>query len=204
MNRLGLIAAAAQFAPRLFQVRRRTWIAAGIGLLVMFGLLIWAALALIGWFFGQIPGWSAATPEAARGAKEMVERQVEQVIPGARDKVAAGLAELAPILRSGDRPQRDVSGTDIAPVPRYPGLTRTFWHREGKQITVHYEARADYTAVLDHYVRGFAALGYTQELQSATPEAESHAWTKDKQRYLVKIVSKPKGMVSVEIETTLK
>jgi len=204
MNKLGFIAAAAQFAPRLFQVRRSTWIAVGVGLLVLFGLLIWAALALISWFFGQAQGWSAAAPEVAREALATVEQQVEQVVPGAREKVAAGLSELAPILKSEDRPQRDVSGTDIAPVARYPGLTRTFWHREGRQINVHYEGRADFAAVLDHYVRGFTALGYTQELQSASPEAETHAWIKGKQRYLAKIVSEPKGMVSVDIETALQ
>ena len=200
MNKPGLFAAAAQFAPRLFQVRRSTWIAAGVGLLVLFGLLIWAALALISWFFGQVQGWSAAAPEAARGVLETVEKQVEQVVPGAQEK----LAEVVPILKSGDRPQRDVTGTDIAPVARYPGLTRTYWHREGRQINEHFEGRADYVAVLDHYVRGFTALGYTQELQSATPESETHAWIKGNQRYLAKIASEPKGMVSVDIETTLK
>jgi len=205
MNILGFIAAAEQFAPRLFQVRRSTWIAVGVGLLVLFGLLIWAALALISWFFGQVQGWSAAAPEAARGALATVEQQVEQMVPGAREKMSAGLSEFVSIRKSEDsRPQRDVSGTDIAPVARYPGLTRTFWHREGRQINVHYEGRADYAAVLDHYVRGFAAQGYKQELQSATPEAEIHAWIKGKQRYLAKIVSQPKGAVSVDIETTLQ
>lgn len=200
MNKPGLIAAAAQFAPRLFQIRRSTWIAAGVGLLVLFGLLIWAALALISWFFGQVQDWSAAAPGAAREALATAERQVEQVVPGAQEK----LAEIVPILKSGDRPQRDVTGTDIAPVARYPGLTRTFWHREGRLINVHFEGLADYVTVLDHYVRGFTALGYTQELQSATPVSETHAWIKGNQRYLAKIASEPKGMVSVDIETTLK
>ena len=200
MNKLGLIAAAAQFAPRLFQVRRSTWIAAAIGVLVLFGLLIWAALALIGWLFGQIKDWSAAAPEAAQDALATVGRQVDQVAPGMQDT----LSELLPVIKPDGRLQRDVNGTDIAPVARYPGLTRTFWHREGRLITVHFEGRADYAAVLDHYVRGFTDLGYTQELQSATPVAETHAWIKGTQRYLAKIVSEPKGMVSVDIETTLK
>ncbi|MCU0933478.1 MAG: hypothetical protein MUE86_03335 [Thiobacillaceae bacterium] len=200
MNKLGFFAVAAQAANRVLQVRRRTWVLLGVAMLTLFGLLIWAAVALIGWFFGQAQGLSAAAPEAARDAIATVERQVEQVIPGAREKVA----EYVPILKSEDRPQRDVSGTDFAPVARYPGLTRTFWHREGRQVNVHYEGRADYAAVLGHYVQGFAKLGYTQELQSATPEAETHAWVKGKQRYLAKIVSEPRGMVSVDIETTLQ
>jgi hypothetical protein len=200
MNKLGLIGLAAQAAPRVFQIRRRTWIMLGAGLLILFGLMIWAAFALIGWFFAQLQGWSDAAPEAARGALATVERQVEQVAPGAREK----MSEIVPILKAGDWPQRDVSGTDIAPVERYPGLKRTHWQREGRQINVHYEGRADYVTVLGHYVQGFTSLGYTQELQSATPEAETHAWIKGKQRFLAKIVGKPKGVVFVQIETTLE
>jgi hypothetical protein len=200
MNKFGLFALAGQAAPKIFQVRRRTWILLGVALLTLFALLIWAAIALIGWFFGQAQGWSAAAPEAARSALATVERQVEQVVPNAREKVS----EYVPILKSEDRPRRDVSGTDFAPVERYPGLARTYWHREGRTVYVHYEGRADYATVLGHYVEGFASLGYSQELQSATPEAETHAWIKGKQRYLAKISSEPKGMVLVEIESTLQ
>lgn len=198
MNKLGLFALAAQAAPKVFQVRRRTWIMLGIGLLILLGLAIWAVIALTGWFFGQVQGWGAVAPEAARGALENVERQVEQVVPGAREK----LGEFVPALKPEDRPQRDVSGTDVAPVARYPGFLRTAWHREGRQVTARYEGQADYAAVLSHYIQGFTTLGYAQEVQSATPEAEAHAWVKGKQRYLVKVTAKPKGTVSVQIETT--
>lgn len=204
MNKLGLLALAAQTAPKVFQVRLRTWVLLGLGILSLLALLLWAIIALMGWFFSQVEIWNAAAPKAARDALATVERQVEQVVPGAREKVAAGLGELAPILKSGDRPQRDVSGQDIAPVARYPGLTRTSWHREGRQVTVQYEGRADFAAVLGHYVQGFTALGFTQDLQSATPEAETHAWIKGKQRYLAKIAGAPKDRVSVQIETTLE
>ena len=200
MNKLGFLALAAQAAPKIFQVRRRTWVLLSLSILILLGLLMWAMIALSGWFFSQVQIWSSAAPEAARGALATVERQVEQVVPGAQEK----LAEIAPIINAGDRPQRDVTGTDIAPVARYPGLTRTFWRREGRLITVQFEGRADYAAVLDYYARDFAALGYTQELQSATPEAETHVWIKGDQRYLAKIVSKPKGKVLVEIEGTLQ
>lgn len=198
MNK-SLLFAAARFAPRFFQVRRGTWIGVGVALMLLAALLVWAAIALMGWFFGQLRDWSATAPEAARDALATVERQAEQVAPGIREKVT----EFESILSPADRPRRDVSGTDFAPVPRYPGLARTFWHREGKQIAVHYEGRADYAAVLDHYLQGFAALGYTRETQSATPEAETHAWIKGKKRYVTKIASQPKGMVYVDIETTL-
>lgn len=192
MNRLGVVALV---ASRVMQVRRRTWVLLGLGLLVLTGLLIWAAIALMGWFFGQVQGWSAKAPEAAQGALATV----EQMAPGAREKVA----EYVSILKPEERPQREVSGTDLAPVARYPGLVRTYWHREGRNVSAHYEGRADYAAVLAHYLQGFAALGYSQELQSATPEAETHVWTKGPQRFLAKIISTPKGGVSVQIETTL-
>lgn len=194
MNNPGFFAAAAQFAPRLFQVRRRTWIAVGVGLLVLFGLLIWAALALIGWFFGQAQGWMGAAPEAARGAME----QVEQVVPGVREK----LGEFVPGLKPS-QPPRDVSGTDVGPVARYPGLVRTYWQREGKQVTIEYAGEADYAAVLDHYAKGFAVQGYAQSVQSATPAAETHEYTKGRERMTLAITQQPKGGVRTRIETTL-
>lgn len=204
MNELGLFAYAAQFAPRYFQIRRRTWIAVGVGLLVLFGLLIWAVVALMGWFLGQAQGWMGAAPEAARGAVEQVE-QVEQVVPGMREK----LGELVPALIPGGhksavtQPQRDVSGTDVGPVARYPGLARTYWHREGKKATIEYEGEADYAAVLDHYARGFATQGYAQSVQSATPSAEMHEYAKGGERITLTIAQLPKGAVSARIETSL-
>lgn len=202
MNTPGLFAAATQFAPRLFQIRRRTWIAVGVGLLVLFGLLIWAAVALVGWFLGQAQGWMGAAPEAARGAVE----QVEQAVPGMREK----LGELMPALIPGGhksavtQPQRDVSGTDLGPVARYPGLARTYWHREGKQVAIEYAGAADYAAVLDHYAQGFAAQGYAQTVQSAQTDAETHEYAKGAERLLIKITQKARDGVSVRVETSLQ
>lgn len=197
MSKLGLFALV---GAKIMQVRRRTWVLLGLGLLALFGLSIWAAIALMGWFFAQVQGWGAAAPEVARDALATVEQQVEQVAPGAREKIA----EFVPVLKPAENPWREVSGTDIAPVPRYPGLVRTHWHREGRQVTVHYEGRAAFPAVLDHYLRGFAAMGYAHELLSASPAAESHVWTQGKQRYHANILAKPKGEIAVKIETRLE
>jgi hypothetical protein len=194
MDKTGLFAFAAQFAPRLFQVRRSTWITVGVGLLVLFGLLIWAAVASIGWFFGQAQGLMGTAPEAARGAME----QVGQVVPGVREK----LGEFVPALKPS-QPQRDVSGTDLGPVARYPGLARTYWHREGKQVTIEYEGEADYAAVLDHYAKGFAAQGFTQSVHSATPEAETHEYAKSDERITLKLAQQSSGKVKLGIETRL-
>lgn len=195
INKPGLFVFAAEFAPRLFQVRRRTWIAVGVGLLVLFGLLIWTAVALIGWFFGQAQNWMGAIPDAARGALE----QVEQAVPGAHEK----LGELVPALKPTAPPQRDVSGADLGSVARYPGFARTHWHREGKQITVEYEGQADHMTVLDYYSAGFAEQGFSQTVQSATPVTETHEYTKGRERIILKITQNPKGMVRARIETTL-
>ena len=196
MNKLGLFATLSQFAPRLFQVRGRTWVAVGAGLLVLVGLLIWAAIALLGWFFGQAQGWMGAAPEAARGAME----QVERAVPGMREKLGA----IMPTLKPAAPPQRDVSGADLGPVARYPALVRTHWQQEGGQAAVEYEGQADYAAVLDHYARGFAAQGFAQSVKSATSQAETHEYTKARERVVLKIAQQPKGGVSVRIEAALQ
>lgn len=191
MIRPGLFALAARFAPRLFQVRRRTWVGVGLGLLLLFGLMIWAGLALIGWLFGQAQSWMGNAPETVRGAVE----QAEQAVPGAREK----LGEWVPALKSAP-PRRDVSGADLGPVARYPGLARTYWQRDGKQVTIEYQGQADYAAVLDHYAKGFPAKGYVQNVQSATPAAETHEYTRDSERIVLKIAQQPDGLVSARLE----
>ncbi len=226
MSKLGLLFSfAANFAPRFFQVRRSTWIAVGVGLLVLFGLLIWAAVALIGWFFGQSKSLLGTAPGTTQGALGQVEQalpgvreklgvmmgaapeaaqralgQVEQVLPGTGEKLGA----IVPALKPETQPQRDVSGTDLGPVARYPGLTRTHWHRETGRAAVEYGGKADYAAVLDHYAKSFAAQGFAQSVQSATPESETHEYTQDRERITLKIVQKPRGGVSVRIETALR
>lgn len=204
MNKSDLISNAANFAPRLFQVRRSTWVSIGVGLLVLLGLLIWATVSLIGGLWGQAQNMAGAAPDMLRGTVRGALEQVEAIVPGARDK----LAEFVPALKSESvtkiQPQRDVSGVDLGPVARYPSLIRTYWQREGGQAAVAFEGKVDYATVLDHYAKGFAAQGYTQSVQSATPEAEAHAYTKGHERFILKIAQQPKGSVSVRIETTLQ
>lgn len=192
MNRLGPFALAAQFAPRLFRVRRRTWIAIGVGLLVLFVLLVWAGLALLGWLFGQAQTLMGDAPQTVRGAVQ----QAEQALPEAREKIG----EWVPALKTAP-PMRDVSGGDIGPVARYPGLARTYWQRAGKQLTVEYQGAAGYAAVVDYYTKGFAAQGYTQSVQSATPSAETHSYTKGDERFTLTLAQAAGDQVKVRIET---
>ena len=193
------------FGLRFLQVRRGTWIAIGLGVLTLVALLIWAAIALLGWFFGQAQGLAGKAPDVARGAIGQVEQvapgvraQIEQVVPGVREQLGAWVPALKP-----EPPPRDVSGTDVGPVARYPGLARSHWHREGREITVRYEGTADYAAVLDHYVRGFAAQGYAQTILSAAREGERHDYAKGAERVGFALEQLPGGRVKATVVAVL-
>ena len=221
MHKPGLLTYVAQFAPGLFRVHRSTWITVGAGLLVFLGFLIWAAMALIGWLWSQTQNLAGATPDAVRG----VVRQVEEFVPGARamlDQAVAsvpdprgalgrateqlpGASELLGGILPASKPdallQRDVSGQDLGPVARFPGLARTQWQRTAEGAAVDYEGKADYVKALDYYARGFVSAGFEQAVQSSTLEAETHEYTKNRERLTLKIAQKPKGLIGVRIET---
>jgi hypothetical protein len=224
MNKSGIFAHAAQFAPGFLGLRRRTWIGVGIGLLVLMVLLTWAGLALIGWLWGQTRSLAGATPETLQGtARSVLEQvkgvvpgaqgmldqvaervpgirgaldQVKESVPGAREKLAVLLPALAP-----ETPQRDVSGEDLGPVVRPAGLIRTHWQRGENQAAVGYAGKAGYATVLDHYTKGFADHGFRQTIESATPTAEAHQYSNGSEQYVVKIAQQTPSLVSVRIET---
>jgi hypothetical protein len=198
MSKLGFLGYAAAFVPGLLQVRRSTWIAAGLSVLVLLGLMAWAAVALIGGLWGQARNLSDAAPDVLREATRAAVEQVDVIVPSMREK----LGEFVPALKA-EQARRDVSGTDVGPVARYPGLTRDYWHREGREITVRYKGAADYAAVLDHYTKGFVDQGYRQNLLSAAPDAERHEYLKDADRVGFFLAKNPKGEVKVTIVTVL-
>lgn len=194
MKPLGILALAAQFAPRFLQIRRSAWIAGGLGLLAMLALLVWAAVALSGWLWGQGKVLAGGAPEAVRTVVTEVGQQVEQVVPGAREV----LGEWLP-ARKPESPPRDVSGADIGPMARYPGLVRSLWQNDGSATTVRYEGRADYAAVLDHYAKGFSAQGYTQRVVSAAPEGEEHEYRKGEERIRFVLAQLPQGRIAATL-----
>lgn len=194
MSKIGLLALASQFAPRFLQIRRGTWLAIAVGLMGLLVLFAWAAFAIFGWLWGQGKSLTEGAPEAVR----IIASQVEQAVPGARET----LGDLVPALKP-EPPPRDVSGTDIGPVTRYPGLARSHWHRDGREITVRYEGRADYPTVLDHYAKGFATQGYVQSVMSATPEAETHDYRKGDERVRFEITRLPQDKVKATIVAVL-
>ncbi|PKO84366.1 MAG: hypothetical protein CVU17_04245 [Betaproteobacteria bacterium HGW-Betaproteobacteria-11] len=178
-----------KFAGGIMQIRGRTWIALGLGLLTLLALAIWAVVALFGWLWGQGKTLATGTPEATR----VIVEQVDQIIPGARET----LGEWLPAL--GSEPPRDVSGTDIGPVARFPGLVRAHWQRTGAETTVRYEGSADYHAVLDHYAGGFVANGFAQSVLSATLEGERHEYRKDAERVILTLDRLPQGRIRVTL-----
>jgi hypothetical protein len=194
---------ATQFASRLMQVRRSTWVALGVGVLVFIGLLIWAAIALLGWLWGQSQTWMEKTPAVAHEALA----QIERVVPGAGETLGqlapSHVPASEPVKKPPAQTQRDVSGTDLAPVARYPGLARTDWQRWGKQVIIEYEGKADYATVLDHYLKGFAERGFVQVVQSASATAETHEFTQGLERIGLAIMQKPNDNVSVKLNVTL-
>jgi hypothetical protein len=198
MSKLGLLGFVATLVPGLLQVHRSTWIAAGLSMLVLMGLMTWAAIAVIDGLWGQARNLSATAPDVVRDATRAAVGQVEVIVPGVREKPV----EIVPALKA-EQPRGDVPGTDVGPVARYAGLARVYWHREGREIAVRYEGTADYAAVLDHYVSGFSAQGYGQNLLSATPDAERHEYIKDADRVGFVLTRDAKGVVKATIVTVL-
>ena len=225
MNKPDLFTHAANFAPGFLQRNRRSLIGIGIGLLVFVALLIWAALSLIGWLWGQTQSMAGAAPDALRNATGGVMEQVKAFAPGAQgvlDQVKASvpgaqgmldqakeavpgahemLAGFVPASKPEATLQRDVSGEDLGPVPRYSGSMRTKWQRTGEQAAAEYEGKDDYVKVLDYYANGFIAQGFSRFVQTASTEAETHEYTKGSERFSLSIAQKPKGVISVRVET---
>ena len=130
------------------------------------------------------------------GAQGMLD-QAKETIPGAREL----LAEVVPAIKPETTPQRDVAGEDLGPVSRYSGLMRTKWQRTGEQTAVEYEGKGDYVKVLDYYSKGFINQGFSQNVQAASTEAETHEYAKGSERYRFNITQKPKGLILVRLES---
>ena len=232
MSKHSFLSHASQCTYGRFRGRRSTWVAVGTGVLVLVGVLIWSALALFVWFWGQTQNLAETSPGVMRGAARAVLAQVSEIIPGARsvldqltDSVPAGRAafdkitegipgasqlpgEIVPTIKPETPAQNDVPGQDFGPVRRFPGIARTQWQRKGGRETVEYEGKVDYVKVLDYYaagltLAGFSSAGFAQTTPSSTLEAETHKYTRNQERITLTIAQKPKGRVSVRIEANL-
>ena len=177
-------------ASSLGNLRARTWLilaAVGFGIL---GSLAWAGIAILSWLWAQAPAVTETGKRLAGGALT----QVEQVAPGLKEQAGQWLPGLA-----ADLPASDVSGTDVGPVPRYLGLVRSHFTRDGQAVEVRYAGRAAFDAVLAHYVQGFTAAGYLQEVMAATPEGEQHRFRHGEQAIDLSLLRRPGGQVQLRL-----
>lgn len=198
LNRLGLLGL---LSARFSRVKSRTWLILAAAALVIIGLLVWAGIALLSWLWAQAP---AATETGRRLAGEAAARieqvapalkeQAEQWVPGLKDQLGRWLPGAGE-----EAPARDVSGADIGPVPRYPGLVRSHFAREERAVEAGYAGQAAFDAVLAHYVEGFAAKGYAQEVMSATPEGERHRFRRGQETIELSLSRRPDGLVELRL-----
>ena len=177
-------------AGRLFSIGRRLWLPLLLGFLVLAALTLWAAVSAAGWLAGMMRDGFDAAPAAARSVIE----QVDKNVPGAA-VVVDGLRSLAQPAAV-----RDVSGSDPAPVERFPGLTRVEWQRDGELIKVRYEGEANFAAVLAHYASGFSAKGYRQEMLAATRDDERVDYLRGDERIGLSVARQGREGVSVLLQ----
>jgi len=173
-------------------VSTRTWFILGGVVVGILGLVTWAGIAVLAWAFGQIP---VATDAGKRLAGEAM-TQFEHVAPGLRQEIGQWLPGLAEGL-----PLTDVSGVDVGPVARFPGLVRSHFAREETTVEVRYSGPAAFETVRDHYLRGFAAAGYTSEVKQATADAEHHVVTRDQETIGLALLRPAAGRVEVRLST---
>lgn len=192
----------ARAASSLRSIRMRTWLILGAVGLVILGLMAWAAIAILSWLWGQAPAVTEAGKRLTGGAVTQIEQvapglkeQVDQWLPGLREQADQWLPGLASEL-----PASDVSGTDVGPIPRYPGLVRTHFAREAQIVEVRYAGRAAFDAVLAHYVKGFAAANYAQEVVSATSEGEQHRFRRGQDSIDLSLLRGMGGRVDVRLK----
>lgn len=201
MSGLNNLWSLAQAASRLGRVRARTWLILAAVALAIIGLLAWAGIALLSWLWAQAP---AATETGGRLAGEAAAR-MEQAAPGLKERAEQWVPGLKDQLgrwlpgAGEEAPTRDVSGADIGPVPRHPGLVRSHFARGEQAIEAGYAGRAAFDAVLAHYVQGFAAAGYAQEVMSATSGGERHRFRRGEETIELSLTRGPGGLVELRL-----
>lgn len=159
---------------RVRAIPRRVWMAVAALIATLGALLIFGAVAVVWTLWTQVP----AASEAGRRLLDRAATQVERLAPAVTeqaDRWRPGVAsQLDRLTENWVPPEADVSGADVGPVTRYPGLFRTGFARWEAEITSRYSGRVPFSEVLAHYVAGFAAAGYRHEVLTATTEHEHH------------------------------
>jgi len=195
MNTQNLSNFAYKFGARVKAVKRSTWVILGLIMALFFGLAVWAAIAVVSFFWGHTQTLVAGAPELAREATRVAAAQVGVLLPSAQEKLAqiteqlpsiAGVTVpkipgLAPAL-----PATDVAGSDLGP-PRLTGLTRVSWLKNDTMAEASYQGSVDYALARQHYVQGFTAMGFSHSVLAATATSETHEFVKAKERMTLKV-----------------
>jgi hypothetical protein len=171
-----------QAASRLRNIRARTWLILGAVALGLVSLLVWAGVAILSWLWSEAP----TVAEAGRRLSGEAITQAERVAPGLKERVeqwAPGMkAQIDRVLpgKGEAPPAKDVSGTDVGPMPRFPGLVRTYFVRQGQMIEARYAGRA--------------------EVMSATPEEEQHRFRRGQESIDLSIMRRPGGLLELYLK----
>lgn len=153
-------------------------------------LSVWAVVALMSWMWSQLP----AAVETGKRLSGETTAQIERVAPGLQEHVRqwVGIAE--------ESPTSDVAGVDIGPVPRYPGLVRSFFARGDESLEVGYIGQAHVGLVRAHYVQGFAMAGYAGEVLKATADMEHHRFKNDAESIDLLLVIREQALVEISMK----
>lgn len=184
----------ARAVSALGKVRARTWLILGAVVLGILGLVAWAGIALLSWLWGQFSLLGETGKRLAGETMTQVEQQIEQVTPELKEQIGQWVPNLA-----AEPPASDVSGADVGPVPRFPGLVRSHFARAEKTVEVRYTGRAAFEAVRTHYLQGFSAAGYVQEVKEATPETEHHRFKRNEQSIDLLLLRQAGGRVEIRL-----
>ncbi len=207
------------------KIRTRTWVILGGVVIGILGLLIWIAVSLMSWLWGQA--------SAGVGLADNALSRTEQLLPGLRERAqqlapaltAEALAlrdqaqRLAPELaKSAEQlipnlslsestfsdaiPLVDVSGIDIGPVARFPGLVRSAFSRSGETIKVDYQGKAAVDTVVGHYTKGFVMAGFAHEVMQATTKSELHKFTDQTSAITLAVEQLAPDSVSVQLTSS--
>ena len=186
---------AQQFGARIRAVKRRTWVILALVLTLLFGLAVWAAIAVISFFWGHTQTLVAGAPELAREATRAAAAQVGVLLPAAQEKLAQMKEQLPSVAGiklpevpglTDVIPAQDVAGADLGPA-RFAGLTRVSWLKTDAIAEASYQGAVDYAQARQHYVQAFTALGFSHSVLAASTTGETHEFVSAKERMTLKI-----------------
>jgi hypothetical protein len=193
MDARRLMMYATDLAPRVLNIPRKTWYwTIGI-LLLTFVLIVWALIASAQWLFTQGRDVANGVINNAPTVTQTVLGQVNEIAPGAKEAIDGVMGSLTLSAPA----QREVSGTDFAPVDRYNGMKRVAWDQAG---IVEYEGKAQFNDVRGHYTAGFSQQGFSELSLSGTQEAEVHEYRSGDARFIVTTTQKSSDLIHVRIE----